>query len=160
MRDLTRLRFALTARSPARYAARALACALVLACGPARAEQTVTSGEGVVRVLDKLTGRVSDLDLTTGETVVLGHLSVTMGECRYPSANPSGDAYVQLVIHDSRESLPVFSGWMVASAPALNPLDHPRYDVWALRCELTDGSMPVLNLEPAPGSEPEIPPAE
>ncbi len=28
----------------------------------------------------------------------------------------------------------LFSGWMLASAPALNAMDHPRYDVWALRC--------------------------
>ncbi|MDA9980314.1 DUF2155 domain-containing protein, partial [Yoonia sp.] len=27
-----------------------------------------------------------------------------------------------------------FAGWMLASAPALNAMDHPRYDVWALRC--------------------------
>jgi len=29
---------------------------------------------------------------------------------------------------------PVFKGWMIASSPALNALDHPRYDVWVLRC--------------------------
>ncbi len=27
-----------------------------------------------------------------------------------------------------------FSGWMIASSPALNALDNPRYDVWLLRC--------------------------
>lgn len=125
---------------------------LVLAAlaGPAWAEPTVTSTEGVVRVLDKITGSVSDLDLTSSETAVIGHLSVTMGECRYPTDNPSGDAYVQLVIHDSREAEPVFSGWMVASAPALNPFDHSRYDVWALRCAIPDAAAaPVLTIEPA-----------
>ncbi|MEC8294787.1 MAG: DUF2155 domain-containing protein, partial [Pseudomonadota bacterium] len=28
----------------------------------------------------------------------------------------------------------MFRGWMMASAPALNALDHARYDVWPLRC--------------------------
>ena len=28
----------------------------------------------------------------------------------------------------------IFSGWMLASSPALNALEHPRYDVWVLRC--------------------------
>jgi hypothetical protein len=28
----------------------------------------------------------------------------------------------------------LFEGWLIASAPALNAMDHPRYDVWALRC--------------------------
>lgn len=126
-----------------------LCLALALAATPALAEPTVTTQGGVVRVLDKITGRVSDLDLTRGETEVIGHLSVTLGECRYPADNPSGDAYVQLVIHDARETEPVFAGWMVASAPALNPFDHPRYDVWALRCAIPDSAAPVLTLEPA-----------
>jgi hypothetical protein len=29
---------------------------------------------------------------------------------------------------------PVFQGWLIGSAPALHALDHPRYDVWVLRC--------------------------
>jgi hypothetical protein len=126
-----------------------LALAFALIAAPVTAEPTVTTQAGVVRVLDKITGGVSDLELAAGETAVIGHLAVTLGECRYPTDNPSGDAFVQLVIRDSREPEPVFSGWMVASAPALNPFDHSRYDVWALRCVLPDGSAPVLTIEPA-----------
>ncbi|MGB1970407.1 MAG: DUF2155 domain-containing protein, partial [Paracoccaceae bacterium] len=33
-----------------------------------------------------------------------------------------------------------FMGWMVASSPALNPLDHRRYDVWVLRCAMSEAS--------------------
>ena len=29
----------------------------------------------------------------------------------------------------------IFSGWMFASSPALNPLDHPVYDVWVIDCK-------------------------
>lgn len=29
----------------------------------------------------------------------------------------------------------IFSGWMFASSPALNPLEHPVYDVWVIDCE-------------------------
>lgn len=107
------------------------------AAAPAFAEETATAALGEVRVLDKITTVVTDLRLATGESAVIGQLTVTMGECRYPVANPAGDAFVQLVIHDSRQTEPVFTGWMIASAPALMALDHPRYDVWALRC-ITD----------------------
>ncbi|MEM9705390.1 MAG: DUF2155 domain-containing protein [Pseudomonadota bacterium] len=31
----------------------------------------------------------------------------------------------------------VFSGWMFASSPALNPLEHPVYDVWVIDCKTT-----------------------
>lgn len=100
----------------------------------AQEEPAEAASGGVVRVLDKLTGSHIDLTLQSGETGRLGYLSVTLKECRYPQENPSGDAYVALEVHYRDEPAPVFEGWMLASSPALNAMDHPRYDVWALRC--------------------------
>lgn len=114
----------------------ALAAGLALAATAGVAEPTQTGTAGQVRVLDKITGRVADLSLAPGQETTFGHLTVSLGECRYPADNPEGDAFIQVVIRDSREPEPVFSGWMVASSPALNPFDHPRYDVWALSCAL------------------------
>lgn len=112
---------------------RAIAIAILLAT-PAAAQQASTGSGGVVRVLDKVSGQLTDLELTSGETARLGHLRVRMNECRYPQSNPSGDAYVMVTVVYRDEKEPVFSGWLIASAPALNAMDHPRYDVWALRC--------------------------
>lgn len=99
------------------------------------AAQEVTSGPaGELRVLDKLTGVVTDLNLQIGETGTVGYLHVTLNQCRYPVANPSGDAYAEVVVRYRDEQQPSFAGWILASAPALNAMDHPRYDVWALRC--------------------------
>ena len=64
----------------------------------------------------------------------MGALTVTLDDCRFPTDNPSGDAFEHLTIHYRAAAEPVFSGWMFASSPALNAMDHPRYDVWALRC--------------------------
>lgn len=89
---------------------------------------------GELRVLDKLTGVVTDLTLDRGQTGSLGFLSVTLQECRYPENNPSGDAFAHIQVVDRKENTPLFAGWVIASAPALNAMDHPRYDVWALRC--------------------------
>jgi hypothetical protein len=75
-----------------------------------------------------------DLTLQSGETGRLGFLQVTLNECRYPEDNPSGDAFISLLINYRSEVEPAFAGWMVASSPALNAMDHQRYDVWALRC--------------------------
>lgn len=89
---------------------------------------------GQLRVLDKLTGVVTDLDFKAGETGTLGFLNVTLSECRYPEDNPAGDAFAFVRVHDAKANAELFVGWMLASAPALNAMDHPRYDVWALRC--------------------------
>lgn len=100
----------------------------------AAAQEVSDAAGGELRVLDKLTGSVIDMTLRIGETGRLGLLDVRLEACRYPVSNPSGDAYVDLVVTYRQENPPVFSGWMLASAPALNAMDHPRYDVWALRC--------------------------
>ena len=92
------------------------------------------SGAAVLRGLDKLTGNVRDMDIARGETVSLGRLQVTLGECRYPANNPAGNAYAYLVIREPSHEEPEFAGWMVAASPALNALEHPRYDIWVMRC--------------------------
>jgi hypothetical protein len=97
----------------------------------------VTAAGGVLRVLDKIDGTVADLDLAPGETADVGSLTVTLGECRYPAANPAGDAFALVSIRTQADETAVFEGWLVASAPALSAVDHPRYDVWALRCRGT-----------------------
>ncbi len=95
-------------------------------------QQVATASGGELRILDKLTGQVSDVSLESGQTATLGFLSVKLNECRYPIDNPSGDAFAQIIVRNNEGTL--FSGWMLATAPALNAMDHPRYDVWALRC--------------------------
>lgn len=109
-----------------------LACLMLAA--PAVAEETANASAGEVRVLDKITGTITDLTLTAGESKTVGLLTVRLGECRYPVSNPSGDAYGELSISYQGADGPVFEGWMLASSPALNAMDHPRYDVWMLRC--------------------------
>ena len=88
----------------------------------------------VLRVLDKTMGHSVDLELRRGESGAVANLAVTLSDCRYPTENPSGDAFAQVTIHYRDAVEPIFSGWMIASAPALNAVDHPRYDVWVLRC--------------------------
>lgn len=98
-------------------------------------EDVVVAGLGAtLKGLDKLAGTVEDLTLAVGDTVAVGWLQVTLGECRYPVDNPAGDAYAWLVIREEAGSAPIFEGWMIASSPALNALDHARYDVWVTNC--------------------------
>jgi hypothetical protein len=100
-----------------------------------REEQQVASSPGaLLRGLDKVSGAVTDLDLSVGETVQMGRLAVTLEDCRYPVNDPAGDAYALLLIQAEGMSGPAFEGWMIASSPALSALDHPRYDVWVMRC--------------------------
>jgi len=87
-----------------------------------------------IRGLDKISGDVTDLKVKVGGTVEVGRLVVTLEDCRYPEDNATGEAYAWMDIRDGTLGTTYFSGWMVASSPALNALDHPRYDVWVIRC--------------------------
>lgn len=102
---------------------------------PAAAARDVATGEGAaLRALDTVSGLVQDLTLTAGQSRDFGGLRISLGECRYPAENIATDAYARLTIVDRVQSTKVFDGWMIASSPGLSALDHPRYDVWVLRC--------------------------
>jgi hypothetical protein len=96
--------------------------------------ETATGNGAVLRILDKINGEVEDLRVGNGTSANQWRLQIDLGECRYPSGNPAGDAFAFLTLRHQGLQEPLFRGWMIASAPALNALDHPRYDVWVIRC--------------------------
>lgn len=95
----------------------------------------VEQGRGaLIRALDKVSGDVVELTLRSGETTAFGLIEIELGECRYPRGNPAGDAYAWIEVRTPARGTVDFQGWMIASSPALNALDHARYDVWVMRC--------------------------
>lgn len=121
---------------------RAALAAFLLLAGPVAAQSNVATKQGVavqLRALDTITGIVQDIELMVGDTTVYERLMITAKECRYPAGNIDGDAFAYLIIRDVREDEPRFEGWMIASSPALDALEHPRYDVWVLRCTVIGG---------------------
>lgn len=96
----------------------------------------IARGTGaLLRGLDKISGRTTDITLRVGEAVTFGRLEVRLGECRYPAGDRSSDAFAQMTITDTVRGVTVFSGWMIASSPALSALDDARYDVWVISCQ-------------------------
>lgn len=109
---------------------------LAAALGAPVAAQDVARADGaILRGLDKVSGRTTDLPVLVGQAVRYGRLEVRLGECRYPAGDPSSDAYAQLTITDTAQNVTLFSGWMIASSPALSALDDRRYDVWVISCQ-------------------------
>ena len=118
-----------------------LACALAPGTLPAQdiaipgqPERVFSANGAVLRGLDKVAGASHDIRLVRGQSEMIGHLQVTLGDCRYPDDNPTGEAYAWIEVQDTRANAQLFAGWMIASSPALNALDHPRYDLWVLSC--------------------------
>lgn len=111
------------------------AALLLLLATPVAAQEATSAASGTLRWLDKVTGQTGDVTLQRGQQVDQGFLTIRLDECRYPTQDPASDAFAHLTISDSRGNTQNFSGWMIASSPALSALDHPRYDVWVLSCQ-------------------------
>ena len=103
-------------------------------------EKTNIADGALLRGLDKVSGEVIDFGIKSGDTYLLWKLDIKLSECRYPISNPVGDAFAHLTISQDKSESNLFRGWMVASSPALNPLEHARYDIWVLRCAMVSTS--------------------
>lgn len=118
-------------------------CLVAILAAPAAAQEAPETVEVItsrapgvlLRGLDKVSGRTTDIALEVGEAARYGRLEIRLGECRYPAADPTSDAFAQLTISDLRRNERLFSGWMIASSPALSALDDARYDVWVISCQ-------------------------
>lgn len=102
---------------------------------PAAAQEVARADGALLRGLDKISGRTTDLPVQVGQAVRYGRLEVRLGECRFPAGDPSSDAYAQMTITDTAQNVTLFSGWMIASSPALSALDDTRYDIWVISCQ-------------------------
>jgi hypothetical protein len=109
--------------------------------------------ELVMRGLDKITGRPTSIVAPVGKPVQFATLTITARYCYStpPSETPETTAFVQ--VEDHRPDQPgrrVFSGWMYASSPGLNGLEHPLYDVWVISCNNAPASAVAANTSTAP----------
>lgn len=92
----------------------------------------------VLQGLDKVTARVTTLRVDVGDTVTFGTLEIIPRHCekRPPEETPESAAFLDIAeVRPGEAAVGLFRGWMFASSPALNALEHPVYDVWVLDCE-------------------------
>jgi len=109
--------------------------------------------ELLLRGLEKITGRPTSIVAPVGKPVQFATLTITAHYCYStpPSETPETTAFVQ--VEDHRPDQPgrrVFSGWMYASSPGLNGLEHPLYDVWVISCNNAPASAVAANTSTAP----------
>ena len=131
----------------------------VALAGSAQA-QRIDNEIAVFAALDKVTARISRLEIGLGQTVRFGSLVVTPRSCysRPPTEPPKTTAFVEVVevkIDGTQKGL--FSGWMFAESPGLNAVEHPVFDVWLTECgKPASGRRPatagVDGAQPSPGS--------
>ena len=116
----------------------------------------------ILRALDKISGRTTDIDAPAGVPVRYGPLIITAQYCYTvpPQEPPETTAFVQIDEADPGQPVKrLFSGWMFASSPALNGLEHPTYDVWVINCKTDEPAKPADEPAGAPEGAPPPPAA-
>jgi hypothetical protein len=99
--------------------------------------------------LDKVAARTKKFEVNLKQRVVYNTLIVTVLACktRPPEEPPESAAFLEVQERKSDGTVQkIFSGWMFASSPALNALEHPVYDVWVISCK----TVPGKTAAPAP----------
>jgi hypothetical protein len=87
--------------------------------------------------------RQSDLKIQAPEVledeIEASELDVLPGEA--VGDTPAFEAPAPIVLEGPKaEGVNIFRGWMFASSPALNALEHPVYDVWVIDCKTHEAS--------------------
>ena len=116
--------------------------------------------------LDKITGRILSFEVGIDETVEYGAFLVTPRVCyTRPITEPQNTtAFIEVdEITVGGDTKRLFGGWIFASSPGLNGVEHPIYDVWLIGCkggtvvipestEITPKSPPPPSATQAPAS--------
>jgi hypothetical protein len=129
---------------------------------PVPAKPTVTAPtpmakrQLVIAAIDKQTRKRAQLTLVQNASVQFGRLIITMRACdaAVPTERPESAGFLQISEKRPGGALRrLFSGWMFASTPSLNALEHPVYDVWVVQCKMSfpeTGPDTIVVRAPAP----------
>lgn len=113
-----------------------LCSALALTVGQAQAAE-VDMNMAELQAMDKITGRVSIIDVPVNGAVTFGSFSIVVRSCKSRTEEEVPENFAFIDVSDKsfdKEEYNIFKGWMLSSSPAVNAVEHPIYDVWLLRC--------------------------
>ncbi len=98
----------------------------------------------IIQALDKVTAETVRFEAAVGQPVRYKTLVFTVKACEQAAPDePQEDAIAYLTVDSQPKAAPgkptppprqAFKGWMYASSPGLNPLQHPVYDAWLITC--------------------------
>ena len=114
----------------------AVAVCLAAGLSAAHAEE-IDKNTAQMQAMDKITGRVSKIEVPVGGEIKFGSLSIVVRSCKTRPEEETPDNFAFADITDKTlqgDIVNIFRGWMISSSPATHAVEHPIYDVWLLKC--------------------------
>ena len=91
-----------------------------------------------IKILDKVSSKTNLLKLKIGKEKKFKNLLIKSLKCKNSEFddNPEITAYIQVkdITNKDNNEVFIFNGWSFSSSPAVNPFDHPVYDIWLIKC--------------------------
>ncbi len=99
----------------------------------------------ILQALDKVTTETMRFEVPVGQPIRYKTLVFTVRACETAAADEIAPETAAYVIVDTQPKAQagrpapagrqIYKGWMYASSPGLNPLQHPVYDAWLIACK-------------------------
>lgn len=115
-----------------------------VAAKPTEAAKRSRYDVAVIQALDKVSAESMRFEAAVGRPVRYKNLVFTVRACERSAADEATeDSIAHVTVESQPRSAPgkptppprqAFRGWMYASSPGLNPLEHPIYDAWLITC--------------------------
>ncbi|MBQ8750375.1 MAG: DUF2155 domain-containing protein [Alphaproteobacteria bacterium] len=107
----------------------------------------IDTNSALMQAMDKVTGRVNKITVPVNSKVSYGDFSFVLRSCKKRPAEETPENFAFVDVADKsfgEEEYNIFRGWMLSSAPGVNAIEHPIYDVWLLECVDSDISNAVF----------------
>ncbi len=88
----------------------------------------------VLRVMNKAAGKVQEIIIPVNQETQFEKLYLNVRTCKQTDPFQAEDFWTFIEISE-KDNGQIFGGWMSRNEPGQNPLQHPDYDVWLVRCE-------------------------
>ena len=91
----------------------------------------------ILMLLDKVTAQSRTIYAPVGETFAFESLDIRVERCDKtpPEDKPESGAFLKITEIKNDTLKIIFEGWMFASNPSINSLEHAVYDVWVVDCK-------------------------
>jgi hypothetical protein len=111
---------------------------LIIVSSPIIALESLNGQFIEIKILDKVSSKTNLLKLTIGEEKKFQNLLIKGLKCKNSEFDDSPEiiAYIQVqdLVNKNNNEVFIFNGWTFSSSPAINPFDHPVYDIWLTKC--------------------------
>ncbi len=99
----------------------------------------ISGNSATLKLLDKTTNKVYEKIIDIDSKIDWFTLNIKIYTCFLTPPEEIPEDYVLLEVKNNLEENDtyIYRGWMISSSPDVTPLEHPIYDLWLIKCNIS-----------------------